>query len=101
MERVLRLVVLPAALTAILVAITCRLSIHDDLVNRGGDPHGPDLTFELGFLVAFGAAWIAMLLWWAFRHAERPRRNVCPSCGYSRDGLEGRVPACPECGRRF
>jgi hypothetical protein len=49
----------------------------------------------------YGAAcWLAWFLLGRVRRRDRISRSECPQCGYSRAGLQGRVP-CPECGSVF
>jgi APA family basic amino acid/polyamine antiporter len=49
-----------------------------------------------------GVAWIigaALLYLVRFRSSRPVNPNVCPNCGYSREGLRSDV--CPECGEKF
>ncbi len=41
------------------------------------------------------------LVWTARRQIGRTDPGRCRECGYSRDGLLGENPKCPECGRLF
>lgn len=76
------------------------IELSNNDLNFRALPYGPlwpGLIINTAF---FAAAWFALVLSAttlrrAFRN-HRIRRNRCPKCGYSREGLT--APTCPECG---
>lgn len=104
MERTIRLVVLPATITIVLILILHRMAQLDEWTRqrtRGNEQL--NLGPEFVLLAVLATVWTGVVVaWWVGRtRYGRHRRppDKCEGCGYNLSGLIGRVRVCPECGK--
>jgi hypothetical protein len=95
-ERSLRLIVLPAAITMILAIVVLKMMQTQDGNRPFVSPVMPDCSLEVGALICLGSAWTYLVIAWFRRYRRMQRWQWCV-CGYNLMGLDRRV--CPECGR--
>jgi hypothetical protein len=98
-ERTIRLIHLPAAITTILAIAVIELVNHQEITRRSRiDPGLPNTGLELGARIVLEGSWSRLIIAWLRRHCRMQRWQLC-ECGYSRMGLEQRVG--PERGRTW